>query len=172
MFANSDVGVIPLNKDTAGAHFYRAAGVDGFRSFRNLNANALLARTVFRPNGSSAQADVTPHCRPALMWHDTRSDVRTAYADIGPLLNDEMGFVPRIGIRKEEAQLGVICDPIDQPVAPRDHPHWLVSNVTRSSGGLFQSRAYRLSLAFFVSNSASLEFGVNSSIESISSSRS
>ena len=60
ILANSDVGVMVLNKEVDGPTYNRLAGADAnFRFFQNLNVNGMLAKTV-SPDASSARAAATP----------------------------------------------------------------------------------------------------------------
>ena len=167
VLANSDVGFMLLNKDASGAHFNRVVGVDGnFRFFKNLSMNALLSRS-FSPDRVVGAAGGDTAAQGGLNWRDTRWDVRASFVSIGPRFNDEMGFVPRVGIQKEEVQFGVHLRPKAVNGWLREtSPHWVISNVTRSGGGL-QSRYVDYHVPFTFQNSTSVEIGFNPSVEDL-----
>src|SRR5207247_6196909 len=112
LFANSDVGVILLNKDAAGPAFNRVLGFDAnFRFFQNLNLNANYTKTISPAStdirGSDSMVNAKSTYRGAV-W-----EFRGSYATIGERFDDQMGYVPRIGISKTQTyvaqRLGYQC---------------------------------------------------------------
>src|SRR4029077_21259826 len=97
ILANSDVGVLLLNKDATGGAYNRAAGVDANFRFGQLSMGAYGVKTaapqsVVPGSGEdfSTRANVNYQSR---MWL-----ARGAYEVIGRRFRDELGFVPRVGV--------------------------------------------------------------------------
>ena len=167
VMANSDVGLILLNKEETGAHFNRSVGADAnFRFFSNLNFNGYVAKTVSpsitgRPAGNDVAARIGFNY-PASLWN-----VRASYTTIGSGFNDELGFVPRVGIRKFDGSIGPHLRPKAASRWLREwYPHYEWHNIERSNGDL-ESRYVDYHVLFRFQDGSSSEPGINVNVEQL-----
>ena len=167
VLTNSDVGMIVLNKDAAGPAYNRVAGADAnFRFFENLNLNAAVART-FSPRSSAPGGGSESMARAGFNYRDDRWDFRSSYLRVGEQFNDEMGFLPRIGIAKYTGNYGVRHRPARLSSWLREtNTHFEISNVSRLAGGL-QSRFIGWHLNVNLQDGSSGEIGVNPQSENL-----
>jgi hypothetical protein len=168
VFANSDVGVIVLNKEQDGPLFNRLAGADGnFRFFRNFNVNALVARTmspasVVGVRGRESMAKASYSYRGDIL------DTRGGYTYTGSRFNDELGFIPRTGIAKAEEFVGLHLRAKRLSSWLREtFPHFQIANVTLADGGGFDSRYMDFHLPFTLQDSSFIEIGRNTNLETL-----
>lgn len=167
ILANSDVGVMFLNKDEAGAHYNRAAGADAnVRVFNYLQFGGFVAKTFSPVNeaGASGQ-DVATNT--IVSWRDNFWDLRASYLTIGERFNAEMGFVPRTGVDKTELFAGYHWRPRAVKGWLRDvFPHWQFLDFQRRTGGL-DSRYVDWHLPITLQDGTFIEGGVNPNTEDI-----
>jgi hypothetical protein len=167
VLANSDVGVMLLNKDEAGPHFNRTFGADAnFRFFSNLNFNGYVARTVSPPGSVGATgSDVSSRIGvnyPAALWN-----IRASVTTIGERFNDELGFVPRVGVRKFDGSIGPHLRPKAASKWLREwYPHFEWHNIQRSNGDL-DSRYIDYHAIFRFQDGSSSEPGINMNTEQL-----
>ena len=97
LLANSDVGVIMVHKDEFGSeHFNTAIGTDAnFRFGQSLEINSYLAKSFTELGEEKDLAG-----RIGTVFRNNDWQFRGAYTSIQEDFVDEMGFVPRVGIRK------------------------------------------------------------------------
>jgi len=167
VLANSDVGVMLLNKDASGAAYNRVVGADAnFRFFRNLEIGGFAARTfspseVVGTRGQDTAANVTA------FWRDNVLELRGAFTTIGERFNDELGFVPRTGISKADFFAGARWRPRATSGWLRDlFPHWEFVNFERAGGGT-ESRYVDWHLPLTLQDGTFIEAGVNPTFEDI-----
>jgi hypothetical protein len=167
IFGNSEVGVMFLNKDEHGSHYNRAIGADAnFNFFRSLYLNAFAAKT-FSPEAVVGGTTDDAAARGGIAWRDNTWELRAAYTTIGSRFNDELGFVPRVGIDRTEIFAGIHIRPKATESWLRDiYPHYQFINVDRS-GGELDSRYVDYHLPFNFQNGAFLELGVNPNTEDL-----
>lgn len=167
ILANSDVGVIMLDKEETGDHFNRTLGADiNFQFFRNLRFNGYAAKT-FSPQEDVPGSGGDIATRAGYSWRNDFWETRAAYSTVGERFDDEMGFVPRVGIERAEAFIGTHIRPAGVSKWLRDiFPHFQFVNITRSEGGL-DSRYIDYHLPFEFQNGAFLEVGLNPSTEDL-----
>ncbi|MBI4487387.1 MAG: carbohydrate binding family 9 domain-containing protein, partial [Acidobacteria bacterium] len=137
VLANSDVGFIVLNKDLSGSDYNRAAGIDAnFRFFRNLLVNGAVAKTLTPASRIAGTGkDVTLNAETS--YRDNFWDLRGSYLTIGERFNDELGFIPRVGMDKLEVGVGTHIRSKRLPRSIREiYPRWQVISVDRSDGTL------------------------------------
>jgi hypothetical protein len=167
VLANSDVGIILLNKKESGPRYNRLAGADAnFRFFRNLNVNAMIARTMApaAPGGDGGEL----LGRGGFAYRGTVVDTRAAYTHVGSRFNDELGFIPRTGIGRADAYFGLHLRSNRYPAWLREFfPHYQVVNITRSDSGAFDSRYVDYHLPITLQNGTFIEGGVNASTEDL-----
>jgi hypothetical protein len=167
VLANSDIGVIVLNKDAEGTPYNRVAGADAnFRFFENLNLNAAAART-FSPAAAVSGTGSESMGRAGASYRDNRWDLTAFYLRIGERFNDEMGFVPRIGVSKFESQYGVRFRPRRISRWFREaFPHVGYMNISRLTGDL-QSRLVQAHLGLNFQDGSGGELGVDPATENL-----
>ena len=165
LLANSDVGVAMLNKQTAEGHYNRVFGADAnFRFFQHLNLNAYVAKTLSPPevtkeSGSDLATRIGLNY-PGSFWM-----VRASYLTIGDQFNNELGFVPRVGIGKFDGFLGAHVRPKSTSRWAREFfPHWEGHRITRRSGQL-DSAYYDHHLMIRFQNGGMGEIGINQNVE-------
>ena len=167
VLTNSDVGVIFLNKDVSGPRFNRVAGVDGnFRFFNSLDVNAALART-FSPASAVAAAGSDVMANGGLHYRDRRWELQGTYSRIGERFNDEMGFVPRVGVAKFDSTYGARFRPAPLSKWLRElFPHLGVTNVSWLDGQL-QSRLIGAHMSINLQDGSGGEIGVDPTTENL-----
>ena len=106
ILAQSDIGVMLLNKETSGAHFNRVVGADAnFRFFQNLDVNFAGAKT-FSPEVAWRYQGDDWYSKSSFNYNSNRLAFRGGYQTIGERFNNEMGFVPRRGVNNGELHVG------------------------------------------------------------------
>ena len=170
VFANSDVGVMVLAKETAGPADNRVIGGDAnFRFFTNLQLNAFAAKT-FSPEPVLPGRGRDTTARVNAEWRGRFWDFRGSYITIGDRFRDELGFVPRTGVAKTAIFTGVHWRPERVSGWIREiFPHWELSNVVRheSRGGGLDSRYIDYHLPVTLQDGTFLEIGLNPTTEDI-----
>jgi hypothetical protein len=173
LLANSDIGVVFLNKDQKGSGYNRVAGVDANFRFGFLNLNGYAART-FSPqdtapasSGGNARGDEFA-LRGSFNYQSRTWQARGHYAAIGDRFNDEMGFVPRRGVNNALLFVGYTFRPgwASRLGIREIRPHWQLDAFGRRSGGL-ESRYQDWHLPFNFHDGAFVEIGVNPNVEDI-----
>ncbi len=166
VLANSDVGVMVLNKEAIGAGYNRFAGADAnFRFFKNLNVNAFAGRSFSPPAVVGTQGSEAI-LRGGLSYRGQVVETRASYASLGTRFNDEMGYVPRSGIDRADVAYGMHLRPASTSGWLRElYPHWQLVNITKPAFGAFDSRYMDFHLPFNFQNSAFIEIGVNTNLE-------
>jgi hypothetical protein len=167
VLANSDIGVLVLSKDADGPGYNRVAGADAnFRFFENLNLNAAAART-FSPAAVVPGTGSESMGRAGFSYRDNFWDTQAFYLRIGERFNDEMGFVPRLGIAKFESQFGARFRPRRVSRWFREaFPHVGFMNVSRLTGDL-QSRLVQAHLSLNFQDGSGGELGVDPATENL-----
>lgn len=171
VLAQSDIGVMVLNKETSGAHFNRVVGADAnFRFFQNLDVNFATAKT-FSPDGLpglEGEGDDW-YTKTSFNYNSNRLALRGGYQTIGERFNNEMGFVPRRGVRNAELHIGGRFRPQwrwTRGWLRETYPHWQVENFTTPDGGL-ESRYIDWHWPITFHDSTFIEVGVNPNVEVI-----
>ena len=167
VLANSDVGVIVLNKEANGPRYNRVVGADAnFRFFENLDLNVAMAR-AFSPlavtpgRGSESMGNAGVHYR------DRRWELQGTYVRIGERFNDEMGFVPRTGVAKFDSTYGARFRPTRLSKWLRElFPHLGVTNVSWLTGEL-QSRLIGAHMSINLQDGSGGELGVDPTTENL-----
>jgi hypothetical protein len=169
ILAQSDVGVMLLNKEASGAHFNRVVGADAnFRFFQNFDLNFAGART-FSPDGTITAAGDEWYTKSSFSYRTNRIETRGGYQTIGERFNNEMGFVPRRGVNNGELHVGARFRPQwswTKGWLRETYPHWQIENFARREGGL-ESRYMDWHWPLTFHNSAFVEVGVNPNVEVI-----
>jgi hypothetical protein len=168
VLANSDVGVLVLNKEESGPRYNRLAGADAnFRFFRNLNVNGMIARTMSPEPAAGAEGSELL-TRGSFAYRGTVLDTRAAYARIGSRFNDELGFIPRAGIGRTDGYFGLHLRSRRYPAWLREFfPHYQIVNITRADSGAFDSRYIDYHIPLTLQNGTFIEGGVNATTENL-----
>jgi hypothetical protein len=162
VLANSDIGVMLLNKDQAGEGYNRVAGVDANFRFGQLSLGAYgvktaAPQTAIPGNGEDFSA------RANLNYQSRTWIVRGAYEAIGQRFRDELGFVPRLGVDhaasyarrnyrpKWASRLGV----------REIGPHFHFDQFERRDGTGTESRYFDWHVVLMMNDSGFFESGVN-----------
>ena len=166
VLANSDIGVLVLNKDESGPRYNRLAGADAnFRFFRNVNVSGLIAKT-FSPQTAAGSEGSDLLARGSFAYRGTVLDTRAAYTQTGSRFNDELGFIPRTGIGRTDAYLGLHIRSSRYPAWLREFfPHYQIVNITRAGSGAFDSRYVDYHVPVTLQDGTFIETGVNASTE-------
>ncbi|MDE3154497.1 MAG: carbohydrate binding family 9 domain-containing protein [Acidobacteriota bacterium] len=164
VLANSDVGLIVLNK-AGGGLYNRLVGADAnFRFFQNLNVYGYGVQS-FSPQATVAGSGHDFLGQISYQFPSRHWDSKGSFTTIGSRFNDEIGFIPRVGINRLQEQTGYHFRPkLTYGWLREIFPHWQIVNITRP-GGAFDSRYYDYHVPFTFQDSTFLEAGVNSNIE-------
>ena len=160
--SNSDIGVMLANKEELDSpHFNRVLGVDANLRFgQAVTLYSYLAKS-FAPSGDGR--DLAG--RASLHYINNAWDVRTTYTSIQEDFENEMGFVPRRGIRKFTGLYGRAFRPLKtNRVLRRVFPHVPVEYILNANGQL-ETRGIDYHVIVELQNGAHFEPGVNTSLE-------
>jgi hypothetical protein len=168
LFANSDVGVMALNKDQQGTGYNRVLGADAnFRFLTDLTFNVAAAKT-FSPSTVVPDGRSTLYTKTSAGYRNNQLEVRGAYQTIGDGFNDEMGFVPRLGVNNLEAYVAGRFRPRWASRWMREtFPHIQLENFSRQNNGGLESRYMDWHWPVTFQDSSFVEIGTNPNIEVI-----
>jgi hypothetical protein len=168
ILANSDVGVMFLNKDPNGGDYNRAFGADAnFRFFRDLTVNLAGARSA-TPSSRMPGSGDDWYSKSGVGYRGSVLETRAAYQTIGSRFNDEMGFVPRVGVDHFGGFFGTHLRPTKLSGWLREtFPHFQIENFTKRSGGGLESRYVDWHWLIALQNSSFVEVGTNPNDEVI-----
>ncbi len=166
LLANSDIGLMALNKDQSGAHYNRVVGADAnLRFFRSLEINGFGAKTFSPPDAVGGRGEDLA-AQAGGRWHDSSWDARALYLSIGDRFNDEMGFVPRVGIDKVEVGVGPMIRPGATSGWLREiSPRWQLIDIARRRDGALDSRYVDYQVRFTLQDGTFVEYGINTNVE-------
>ena len=164
---NSDVGVLFLNKAVSGGDFNRTAGIDGnFRFFRNMLVNAFVAKT-FTPQGRLPGEGNDTAFNAESTYRTNFWDFSGSYLSIGERFNNELGYIPRVGMEKAEGSAGVHIRPRRWAGRIREtFPSVAVTNIARADGSL-DSRYVDYRWTTILPDGANFQYGLTSSTENL-----
>ena len=167
ILANSDVGVVLLNKEQSGPGYNRMAGVDANFRFGFLTMNGFAAKTV-SPTGLTPADGNDYAARAHVNYQDRTWQFRGRFDAIGAAFNDELGFIPRRGVNNEFAFVGRTFRPSWFPAWLRElRPHWEMDMFTRQEDGALDQRLQDFHLPLSFSNGGFSEIGWNTNVEVI-----
>ena len=165
--ANSDVGAIFLNRESGSGsdHYNRSVGADAnIRVNPELELNSYWARTASPGRTGDQNAGRFAANYDSRLWQ-----LRAAWSHLGQDFNPEMGFAPRLGVRRILGYVGYHHRPERWSGFLREfNPHFEFNDYVDPEGNLV-SRYTNAHFAFRHQNGAMLEFGYNHSIENPSS---
>jgi hypothetical protein len=170
IFANSDIGAVLLNKEADGPAFNRVAGVDAnFRFGPSVSLNAYGART-FSPAAAVPLEGREYTARVGGRYEGRVWQVNGRYDTIGARFNDEMGFVPRLGVDNSFIFVGRRFRPIRISRWVREtRPHWQADVFVRQNGAGLESRYQDFHLPFAFQDGSNMEMGINPNVEVVRS---
>ena len=174
VLANSDVGAILLDKEVSGPQFNRLAGADAnFRFGTNVQLTAFAAKSfspflVASPTLTAPTKGDSVTARGNFQYTSRTWRTTLRYTRIGDGFNDQLGFVPRVGVNETYTQLQRSLRPKWLPRSVREiGPHWIVDQFHRIDGNALDQRQQDFHLSINLSNGASMEPGVNTNLEVI-----
>jgi len=160
VLANSDLGFMFMN--VARPHgFNRVYGADAnFRFFQNLNLHGYMAKAA-----APGLREGTEAWRVGMSWRNNFWETRHSFTSIGEQFKNDLGFAPRVGIRKMSDFLGLHWRPRAISRTVREiFPHWQIDYIMTPSGRL-DTRLVDYHLPVTFQNGTFLEVGVNSTYE-------
>ena len=163
---NSDIGFMMTNKEVSkSANFNRVVGGDAnFRFGRYTAVNTYLAKAI-----TPVKKDHQAAGRASVSYIDPRWNFRTSYTNVEQNFTNEMGFVPRLGVRKVASYLGVTFRPKRFSKTIRQiFPHSQIDYVLNKDGKL-DTRYIDYHLPINFQNGAFIEVGSNPSLELLTS---
>jgi hypothetical protein len=166
VLANSDIGLLFLNKDVAGPQYNRVAGADAnFRFFTNLNINTYAVETLSSASPTSDGRGVMT--RAAVSYRDKLWDLRSSYGRVGKDANDELGYIERPGTTKVNEYFSLHLRPSAVSSWMREfNPHIEYKGVSYVDGPL-QSRYVDYHIPINFQSGAWLETGANAAAENL-----
>jgi len=168
ILGNSDVGVMMLNKDPKGFDHNRAFGADAnFRFFRDLTLNFATAKSDTPVSRIPGTGDDW-YSKSSFGYRGNVLETRGMFQTIGSRFNDEMGFVPRVGVDNAEGYFGLHLRPKRfQGWMRETFPHIQIENFTKRNGGGLESRYMDWHWPVTFQNSSFIEVGTNPNVEVI-----
>ena len=166
ILANSDIGAIVLNKEQGGPLFNRIAGFDANFRFGDLTLNTYLARS-FSPESETPDRGNAYASRAGFNYQTRTWQGQTGYSGIGDQFDDQMGYVPRLGIHNFDGRFGRYLRPVSMSKWLRQmQPHIEFDVFRHQDGGLDTSyMGYHWNLN--LQDGSNAEIGVNPQIEVI-----
>ncbi len=156
----SDVGLMVNNKEELGsAHYNRVVGIDGnFRFTPVMNLYTYVAKS-FAPSGGGTD---TMAGRAAFHYISSAWSFRSSYVTIQPDFRNEMGFVPRTGMRKYAGLFGHTFRPVSiRDSIRRIYPHVRTDYLWNPEGRL-ESQSTDYHFLVELAHGGSTEMGINS----------
>lgn len=165
LLGSSDIGVMMVNKEVLhSSHFDRVVGADANLRFgQKLSINSYLAKASTPSGGGRDLAG-----RASFTYKDDFWDLRSSYTHIQENFINEMGFVPRQGIRKYAGFVGTTIRPERLRGAIRSFfPHVQIEYV-RDRQGRLETRYVDYHFPINFQNGSFIEAGINPTLEFLS----
>ncbi len=162
ILANSDIGLMVTNKEINNSPLYnRSIGADAnFRFGQSLTINGFLVKT-----GTPGISNKDLAGRASIQYRDRTWQLSGTYTTIQDNFHNEMGFTPRVGIRKFSSIASYTWRPEKWHRVIRDiRPHWQLDYVLDSSGRL-ATRYNDFHWPFQFQNGGMIEIGLNPTLE-------
>ena len=169
VLANSDIGAVLLDKEVGGPRFNRMAGFDANFRFGGLTMNGFAAKTFSpAPGVLDATSGNDVSTRANIEYRNRQWRLSTRYTTIGDRFNDELGFIPRVGVNEWNAQINRTLRPSWLPRAIREFmPHWVLVQSNRADGSGLDLRQQDFHFAINFANGSFIEPGANTNLEVI-----
>jgi hypothetical protein len=166
ILANSDIGAIVLNKEENGAGYNRLTGVDAAFRFGLVNFSGYLAKT-FSPLAAVGGSGKDLIGQGAGSYISRTWQVRGQYTTIGERFNDELGFVPRLGVTNTWINVRRSFRPRWIPSWMRElWPHWVLDMYRRPDGKV-ESVYQDFHFPFNTQSGSQFEAGFNPNLEDV-----
>jgi hypothetical protein len=167
VLANSDVGVMLLNKEAAGPAYNRVGGLDANLRFGQMSMGAYAVKTA-APQQLVPGTGEDFSTRANFNYQSRKYLLRGAYEVIGRRFRDEMGFVPRVGVNHAASYGRLNFRP--RWASDRLHireigPHYHFDQFDRRDGTGTESRYFDWHLVLMMNDSGFFEGGVNGNRE-------
>ncbi len=167
VLANSDIGVVLLDKEVAGPGFNRLAGFDANLRFGGLTMNGFAAKTL-SPAGTVSGTGSEVSTRANAEYRNRQWRLSGRYTTIGERFNDELGFIPRRGVNEMNVNINRTLRPNWLPRAVRElMPHWVFVQSDRADGRGLDLRQQDFHFAINFANGSFVEPGANTNVEVI-----
>ena len=167
VLANSDIGAVLLDKEVGGPAFNRVAGLDANFRFGNLTMNGFAAKT-FSPAAKVEGTGDDVSTRANIEYRNRQWRLAGRYTTIGERFNDELGFIPRVGVNEWNTQLNRTLRPAWLPRAIRElMPHWVFVQSDRADGRGLDLRQQDFHFGINFANGSFIEPGANTNVEII-----
>jgi hypothetical protein len=165
MLANSDIGVMMTNKEVEGPHYNRVFGGDAnFRFGQAVSINAYAVKSFSPLPGKDTKNTAT---RMNFGYVDKVWNFKATYTGIQENFTNEMGFVPRTGIRKLAGTLGYQWRPLAIQKHIRNINTHVQSEYVLDPQGNTDTRYIDYHGSFNFQNGAFFEAGLNQTLELI-----
>ena len=167
VLANSDIGVMFLNKDQAGTGFNRVAGADANFRFGNLALGAYAVKTM-APEAKVPGSGEDFSTRANVVYQSRKYLFRAQYEVIGRRFHDELGFVPRVGVNHMASygRLNLRPSWASKRLGIREiGPHYHFDQFDRRGGTGLESRYLDWHVVLSMNDSGFFEAGINGNRE-------
>jgi hypothetical protein len=165
ILANSDIGIMMTNKEEAGPHYNRVLGADAnFRFGQAFSVNGYAAKSFSPLEGKDSR---NMAYKAGLNYQDGTYDINASYTGIQENFTNEMGFVPRTGIRKFWGYAGYNWRPASVRKWIRSlKPHAPLTYIVDPEGKIeTREVGYHTNINF--QDGSSIELGTNRTLENI-----
>ena len=165
ILANSDIGVMITNKEAGESGYNRVIGGDAnFRFGQAVTVNGYLAKSYSSLPGKDSKNQAG---RVGFKYEDRTYSLRVAYLDIQENFTDEMGFVPRTGIRKFSGNPGYLWRPAALQKWVRNmNPHMHMQYILDPQGKT-DTRLMSYGYAIQFQNGSFMEPGFSQTLENV-----
>jgi hypothetical protein len=162
IFQNSDFGVMFINREsTDSAHYNRSLGADAnIRLNPSMDLNGYIAKTM--TPGLEGGDDAG---RVAFTYNGHLVAFQSSYSSLGDNFNPEVGFAPRLGVRRGSGRFEYrYRQAWGRNVLREISPTAEIDYFTNQEGDVV-SRYFNLRLTFRLQNGGFVNFGRNSNLE-------
>jgi hypothetical protein len=167
ILANSDIGVMLLNKDSKGEGYNRVGGLDANFRFGQLSMGAYAVKSAV-PQSVLEGSGEDFTARANFTYTSRRWLGRGSYEVIGQRFRDELGFVPRVGVNHVASYGRLNLRPTwaSETFGIREiGPHFHFDQFDRRDGTGTESRYIDWHLVLSMNDSGFFEAGVNQNRE-------
>ena len=162
VFSNSNVGAMFINRATMDSpHYNRSFGVDA--NFR-LSPKAEILGYVAKTETAGLEGDDLAG-RIAFNYDGSLVNLRTAYSSLQDNFNPEVGFAPRVGVKRASAYLGFhLRQPFWRGWMREINAHSEFDYFTDQEG-VVVSRYFNVHIPFYLQRGGIFEIGRNQNLE-------
>ncbi|MSR21482.1 MAG: hypothetical protein EXR91_11020 [Gemmatimonadetes bacterium] len=167
ILANSDIGVMLLNKDARGEDYNRVGGLDANFRFGQLSMGAYAVKTAAPQSVVQGSGDDFT-ARANFNYTSRTWLARGIYEVIGQRFHDELGFVPRLGVNHiaSYGRMNVRPEWASKTFGIREiGPHFHFDQFDRRDGTGTESRYFDWHIVLGMNDSGFFEGGVNRNLE-------